>query len=137
MKEMGPSIQKLGDKYIEPTLNYIKKNSKFLVPITQISMIISLCRSLKIMVQPDCKNVEYIFVFAWVWACAAGLTEKDGVDYRKEFSNWWKGEWKSSVKFPAKGSVFDYFVDQSGDGIKFEEWAKRVETIDFDTQKGH
>ena len=37
--------------------------------------------------------------------------EKDGIDYRKEFSSWWKGEWKSSVKFPQKGSVFDYYVD--------------------------
>jgi dynein heavy chain len=74
-------------------------------------MIISVCRSLKCMITPDCKNIEYIFVFAWVWACAGGLTEKEGVDYRKEFSNWWKAEWKSSVKFPQKGSVFDYFVD--------------------------
>jgi len=115
MKDMAPSIQKLVDRYIHPTLDFIKKRCKFLIPVTQISMIISLCRSLKVMVTPECKNIEYIFVFAWVWACAAGLTEKDGVDYRKEFSNWWKGEWKSSVKFPAKGSVFDYFVDQSGD----------------------
>ena len=26
--------------------------------------------------------------------------EKDGVDYRKDFSQWWKAEWKGSVKFP-------------------------------------
>jgi len=78
-------------------------------------MIISLCRALSKMITSDCKNIEYLFVFGWVWACGGGLTEKDGVDYRKDFSQWWKGEWKSSVKFPQKGSVFDYFVDQTGD----------------------
>ena len=63
------------------------------------------------MITPDCKNIEYIYVFSWVWSCGGGLTEKDGVDYRKDFSGWWKSEWKSSVKFPQKGSVFDYYVD--------------------------
>ena len=74
-------------------------------------MIASLCRCLKPMITPDCKNIEYIFVFGLVWSVGGGLSEKDGIDYRKEFSSWWKGEWKSSVKFPQKGSVFDYYVD--------------------------
>jgi len=63
-------------------------------------MIVSLCRCLKPLITLDCKNIEYIFVFCLVWAVGGGLTEKDGVDYRKEFSGWWKGEWKTSVKFP-------------------------------------
>jgi dynein heavy chain len=32
------------------------------------------------------------------------------MDYRKEFSNWWKSEWKTAAKFPSKGTVFDYYV---------------------------
>ncbi len=71
-----------------------------------------------------------------VWALGGSLAEKDGIDYRKEFSNWWKGEWKQSVKFPSKGTIFDYFVEQSGDTIKFEEWAKKLEQIDFDPSSG-
>jgi dynein heavy chain len=99
-KETGPSLQKLFDRYIEPTIIYLKKSIKFLIPVSYISMIISLCRILKPLITPDCKNIEYIFVFSWVWACGGGITEKDGVDFRKDFSTWWKSEWKGSVKFP-------------------------------------
>jgi dynein heavy chain len=73
-------------------------------------------------------------VYACVWAIGGGLAEKDSIDYRKDFSNWWKGEWKTSVKFPSKGTIFDYFVDQSGDSAKFDEWAKKLIQIDFDPQ---
>ena len=33
-------------------------------------------------------------------------------DYRKLFSEWWRGEWsRSSYKIPDEGLVFDYYVD--------------------------
>ena len=44
-----------------------------------------------------------------IWAFGGCLTEKDNKDYRKEFSSFWKKEFKS-IKFPSKGTVFDYFV---------------------------
>jgi dynein heavy chain len=68
------------------------------------------------------KAVEYVFVFACIWCIGGGFAEKDGHDYRKEFSNWWKDKFKSTVKFPAKGTVFDYYVDLQES--KLEEWAK-------------
>jgi dynein heavy chain, axonemal len=46
-----------------------------------------------------------------VWSLAGCLGEKDGYDYRKEFSTWWKGAWKNQVKFPSKGTIFEYFVE--------------------------
>jgi dynein heavy chain len=73
-------------------------------------MVISLCRCLKPILEGEVKNLEYFFVFSLIWCLGGGLTEKDGVDYRREFSTWWKSEWKTSVKFPAKGTVFDYYV---------------------------
>lgn len=54
-----------------------------------------------------------------MWAFGGALAEKDGMDYRKEFSNWWKGAWKSQVKFPSKGTIFDYFVEVTEGGTKF------------------
>jgi dynein heavy chain len=78
------------------------------------------------------KNFEYYFVFALVWAIGGGLSEKDGIDYRKDFSNWWKGFWKSSVKFPSKGTIFDYYVENS-ETTKFVEWSKKIESIPFDS----
>lgn len=61
--------------------------------------------------QGEIKNIEYLFVYACVWAIGGCLAEKDSIDYRKDFSNWWKSEWKTSVKFPSKGTIFDYYVD--------------------------
>lgn len=69
----------------------------------------------------DVKGVESVFVFACIWCVGGGFAEKDGRDFRKEFSNWWKDKWKV-IKFPNKGTVFDYFVDL--DQSKLEEWNK-------------
>jgi dynein heavy chain len=100
-------------------------------------MVMTLCKALKPLLEANVKNLEYVFVYALVWSLGGGLSEKDGMDFRKEFSNWWKAEWKTSVRFPPKGTIFDYYVDASGDSVKFEEWTKKVQTIDFDTQQGH
>lgn len=73
-------------------------------------MVISLCKCLQKLLESEVSNVEYLFIFALIWAFGGCLTEKDGIEYRKEFSNWWKGL-KTSVKFPPKGTVFDYYVE--------------------------
>nr|SYZ35238.1 PtDNAH9b [Paramecium tetraurelia] len=127
-------LQKLFDRYIEGTLLFLKKHCKTLIPVNPISMIISLCKALLPLLQGEVKNMEYHFVYCCVWAIGGVLSEKDSIDYRKDFSNWWKGEWKTSVKFPSKGTVFDYFVEQNSENVKFDEWAKRLSNIDFDPQ---
>lgn len=99
-------------------------------------MIISLCKALIPLLSGEVKNVEYLFVYACVWAIGGALAEKDGIDFRKDFSNWWKGEWKTSVKFPSKGTIFEYYVDQTSDSARFEEWAKKLITIEFDPTQG-
>jgi len=60
-------------------------------------------------------NLEYIFVYATIWGIGGCLTEKDGVDYRKYFSTWWKSYWKNTVKFPPKGNIFDFYVEIIGE----------------------
>jgi len=102
------------------------------VPVSAISQVISLCKSLTTLLQGEV-SLEYSFVFALVWALGGCLGEKDGIDYRKEFSSWWKNAWKSAVKFPSKGTIFDYFVDTSGDGCRFSEWASQLTNAEFDT----
>lgn len=79
-------------------------------------------------------------MFAIIWCCGGCLAEKDSFDYRKEFSNWWKSEWKTAAKFPSKGTVFDYVVTspKNSEGglepVKFNEW--NLEQIDFDSSRG-
>lgn len=68
-------------------------------------MITSLCKILQYNIQKEMANIkteedkevsydqnkiEHIFVMCAVWAFGSSLTEKDGKDYRKNFSNWWR-----------------------------------------------
>jgi len=122
-------LQNLFDKYIEESLWHIKRNFKYTVPVVDISLIISICKLLEAVLKTnEVSGLEYIFVFACIWCMGGGLSEKDAVDYRKLFSNWWKDKWKF-IKF-SKGSVFDYYVDL--DQSRLEEWSK-LNTKDMDS----
>ena len=50
-------------------------------------------------------------------------------DYRTEFSRWWVNEFKS-VKFPAQGTVFDYYIDSESQ--KFLPWSANVSAFELD-----
>merc|ERR1719230_2330493 len=90
-------------------------------------MIDTLCSLLDALLKESIfDSLEYWFVFCAVFAVGACLAEVDGVDYRKQFSNWWKNEMKT-IKYPSKGTVMDYVVRES----RLEEWTTMVETIDY------
>jgi len=115
-------LQQLFDKYVPDTLFHCAKSFKHVVPQAEISMVMSMCRLLEnIISRHDVKGLEYVFVFACIWCIGGGYIEKEGKDYKKEFSNWWKEKWKI-IKFPGKGTVFDYFVDI--ENSKLEDWNK-------------
>ena len=124
------------------TLFYIKKSCKLLIPVAPISMVASICKILEIILREEYSNIEYVIVFAIIWCCGGALAEKENIDYRKEFSNWWKSEWKTTAKFPSKGTVFDYYIlnpRNSEGGIepcKFAEWSEILGSVDFDTSRG-
>merc|ERR1711964_772701 len=63
-------------------------------------------------------------------ALGGALADKDNIEYRKIFSNWWKSEWKT-IKFPGKGTVFDYFVVKNEN--KLDEWSKIVKEKIYDS----
>ncbi|OXB71015.1 UNVERIFIED_CONTAM: hypothetical protein H355_008666 [Colinus virginianus] len=110
-EDIKGQLLKLFEKYGPATLDYIQRHCKHSVPVVSISFITSFCSMLEGMLPEEPQALEYFFVFCFIWACGACLHEKDGVDYRRQFSNWWRNEWKT-IKFPSKGTVFDYYVDQ-------------------------
>ena len=115
-------LQGLFDKYIPDTLFYCKKTFIHVIPQTDICMVMAICKLLEsIFKTTDVKGPEYVFVFACIWCIGGGYIEKDGKDYKKEFSNWWKDKWKV-IKFPSKGTVFDYYVDI--ENSKLDDWSK-------------
>lgn len=79
--------------------------------------------------QIELDALEYWFCFCMVWAVGGCLAEVDGVDYRKQFSNWWKQEMKT-IKFPSKGTVFDYFVQDA----RMEEWSIIVDPLEYSSE---
>jgi len=119
--ERKRDLQGLFDKYLEESLRHIRKTFKYLVPVVEITLVVCICKLLESMLVGEIKGLEYIFVFACVWCLGSGFAEKDGHDYRKEFSAWWKDKWKT-VRFGNKGTVFDYYVDVEKNSL--EEWSK-------------
>jgi len=112
------------------TMHWMLKNVKILVPMVDICLISACCSLLDNLLAPaNYDSLEYWFMFCFTSACGLCLAEVDGVDYRKNFSNWWKGEMKS-VKYPSKGGIFDYFVKDA----KFEEWSSAVETLEYSSE---
>ena len=135
--DLRSNVQKLFDKYIEVSLNFIFRQCKFLIPMSKMAMVISICKALEPLMDISLKDkvlfIEFLFVWAAIWAIGACLTEKDGVDFRKTFSDFWRGQgdWKV-VRFPGKGTIFDFYIEQSGETPKLEEWSKKVPTIEYD-----
>jgi dynein heavy chain len=131
--ERKKDLQQLFDKYMHETLNHCEKSYKHVIPQTKMCMVMATCKLLEALLNKgNVKGLEYVFVFACIWCIGGGYIEKDGKDYKKEFSNWWKDKWKV-IKFPAKGTVFDYFVDV--ENSKLDDWTKMtgpdvVSTID-------
>jgi len=100
-------------------LKHCVKNFKHVVPQVQIAMVISICKLLEnILANNDVKNLDPVFVFACIWCIGGGYIEKEGRDFKKDFSGYCK-EFFKHHRF--KGSVFEFFVDI--ENSKFEEWS--------------
>jgi dynein heavy chain len=88
-------------------------------------MISVVCSFLQHLLHPsNYEALECWFVSCFTFGVGMGLTEVDGIDYRKNFSNWWKNEMKT-IKYPSKGTIFDYFVNEN----RMEEWLTIVDTL--------
>ncbi|XP_031759446.1 dynein heavy chain 11, axonemal [Xenopus tropicalis] len=127
----------LFDKYVPPCLDQFRTGFlKTVTPILENSMVQTLCSLLDCLLNTD--NVppdsarelyELYFVFACIWAFGGALQRDQLTDYRVEFSRWWTKEMKS-VKFPAQGTIFDYFLDSKA--RRFISWAERVPSFEMD-----
>jgi len=127
----------LFEKYCDETLLAMTRDFKYMAPILDFNVVQTLCNILQGLLTPEnCPKgkdnddvvVETYFVFAAIWAFGSAFSITDGVDYRKNFSAWWKGKW-ASVKLPTKGQVFDFFVERGT--LKWQPWSSIVEKIEY------
>eukprot|EP00163_Fabomonas_tropica_P016273 TRINITY_DN2925_c0_g1_i1.p1 TRINITY_DN2925_c0_g1~~TRINITY_DN2925_c0_g1_i1.p1 ORF type:complete len:4072 (-),score=1488.94 TRINITY_DN2925_c0_g1_i1:296-12511(-) len=128
-------------RYVPTTLQELRLNYKHSVPMTNFNMVYTICNLMSGLLDPENKampedpsplTLETYFVFAAVWGFGSALIRKDNIDYRKQFSEWWKFNFKQ-IKFSPRDSVFDVFVDPETE--KFVQWRSVVPESDFDSQQ--
>jgi dynein heavy chain len=135
--EIKANMTELFEKYLGPTLYQLKLAMKTIIPMVDMQLVQTALHLLEglltpaVMKGPSVELVESYVVFSCVWAFGSSLFTKDNIDYKKEFSGWWKSEFKT-VKFPTRGTIFDYYVDE--DEKKFEPWTKIVPVIEYDPE---
>ena len=125
---------------MESTLTFVKKNCELIIPISDISMVISLCKVLETLLEnitnqfassSNLIKIDTLFIYALIWAIGGSL----GQDYQKILSNYIRNfAEEKNIKFPAKGTIFDYFIDNTNkENLKFEEWSSKInKQLDFD-----
>jgi len=128
----------LFEKYVPTCLDAMRNRFKMITPVSEWSMVNSLCHLLKLLMVPQntpegCSKEDYELYFSWaaVWAFGGALFKDQLVDWREEFSKWWVTEFKT-VKFPSQGTVFDYFI--RSEDKKFALWNEVVPKFEYDPE---
>ena len=136
------------DVFLQPCLKQLK-NSRFIIDqVFQITFVISFCKLLEAYIDKKEACVpnnpkkqtkgddepypgyDLLFCFCAIWAMGGILTDKDGVDYRRNFSDWFRQNFKQ-YRIPTKGTIFDYYVVMDPENPHFEEWAKKIPEIEY------
>ncbi|KAI5106110.1 dynein heavy chain 11, axonemal, partial [Silurus meridionalis] len=129
----------LFDKYVSRCIEQMRSSFKTIIPIPENSMVQTLCLLLDCLLTPE--NIpadspreiyETYFVFACIWAFGGATYQDQLRDYRAEFSQWWTKEMRS-IKLPAHGSVFDYYLDPQT--RRFLPWTDKIPPFYTDAEK--
>lgn len=136
--------------YLEKTLQLLKRYRFIVQSVFQITFVVSCCKLLEAYLEKKyaCNSkkvniddekgedgyvgLDHVFAYCVLWSCGAILTEKELVDYRRNFSEDFKNMFKE-IKFPNKGTIFDYYmsIDFDNKTFKFEEWNKKIPEIEY------
>ncbi|KAL7886390.1 hypothetical protein AOLI_G00041110 [Acnodon oligacanthus] len=126
----------LFDKYVSRCMEHMRSSAKIITSIPESSMVQTLCSLLDGLLTPEnipadsTRDVyETYFVFACIWAFGGATYQDQARDYRAEFSQWWVKEMKS-VKLPAHGSVFDFYLDPQT--RRFSLWSDKVPSFQME-----
>lgn len=118
------NVHSMFEKYLPLSLKYFAMDLQAVVNCNDISLCISILRLLDTILTRDiivdAAAFETAFVFCVIWGFGSVLTTSDdGTDYRKNFSDWFRGKFKS-IKIPSRDTIFDYWLDPKTS--KFESW---------------
>mmetsp|Transcript_25005 Transcript_25005/g.85566 ORF Transcript_25005/g.85566 Transcript_25005/m.85566 type:complete len:4525 (+) Transcript_25005:136-13710(+) len=140
-KQYRPLLMQMFGKYVAKSIEHCRRNFGTIVPILPINIAGSICKIMEGIIPseevrgapaPNNKLLEYQFVFACVWALGGAMLVDKVVDYRTQFSAWWKTEWKD-VFFPDTGLVFDYYVDEKN--VMMVPWDDKVPGFGYSSRE--
>jgi dynein heavy chain, axonemal len=130
-------VHALFERYVPDCLKYFASSVQSVVQCNDISLSIAVLRHLDRLltrtIVVDDNMLETTFVFCLIWGFGSGLTiSDDGEDHRKNFSEWFRGKFKS-IKIPSRDTIFDYWLDPRTN--KFESWkaSPAFKEIEFDS----
>lgn len=140
-KALQSAIPMLFERYIPPCFEAHITRLQTITPVTEWGMTNSLLKMLELVMTeenlpPECAkdDYEYYFVFCAIWAFGGVMFKDQLVDWREVFSKWWQAEFKT-VKFPATGTVFDYFLQRAADGhLIWVSWTTVVPSYTYDPE---
>ncbi|MCQ2816062.1 MAG: AAA family ATPase, partial [archaeon] len=137
------------DLFLAPCLKYLKKEGKFTVEkVFSITFVVGFCKMLEAYIDkkeaciPKNKKkitkadddpypgYDLLFCFCAIWSMGSILSDKDGEDHRRKFSDWFRSTFKQ-YRIPTKGTVFDYYVVMDPESPRFEEWTKKISEIEY------
>ena len=136
------------ETFLVPCLKFLKSARLIVDLVFQITFVIGFCKILEAYIDKKeaCRNrdpkkqikgedepypgYDLLFCFAAIWSMGGILTEKDGIDFKRNFSDWFRQNFKQ-YRIPPKGTVFDYFVVMDPENPRFEEWTKKIEEIEY------
>uniref|UniRef100_A0A8D0HGT5 Dynein axonemal heavy chain 2 n=1 Tax=Sphenodon punctatus TaxID=8508 RepID=A0A8D0HGT5_SPHPU len=121
-KVEAETLQRMFDKLINKILAFKKENCQELVPISEYSGIVSLCKLFTSLATPEngvnpadgdnyTTMVEMYFTFSMIWSLSAAVDEEG----RKKIDSCLR---EMEGSFPNKDTVYEYFVDP-----KKKNWA--------------
>ena len=145
------TFSNLFDRYVPATMLFLQKECKTFISSNEFKMVQTLlcifeatvnnlwdASSKKALSEDHVKDYafEACFVFSCVWAFGSVLGCVNGVDYKRSFSTWWKSKW-TTVKFPIKGTVFDYKVDLKHAAVSIVPWCSPTHKAEDIVVKGY
>eukprot|EP01059_Diplonema_ambulator_P035162 TRINITY_DN8181_c0_g2_i3.p1 TRINITY_DN8181_c0_g2~~TRINITY_DN8181_c0_g2_i3.p1 ORF type:complete len:4166 (+),score=1836.14 TRINITY_DN8181_c0_g2_i3:116-12613(+) len=127
-------LDNLFDKYVGHIFEYYKRVMKPIVGVTDLSIVQTICRLLQGLLIPEnvpsgspSEHYERYFLFCLVWAFGGPLSSDGRIDFRTNFSNWWKKEFPHlRLTLEEKQSIFDTFIPDKSEDKEFVPWSTIV-----------
>ncbi|XP_051780690.1 uncharacterized protein LOC114649411 [Erpetoichthys calabaricus] len=118
-------LSKVFNTALDPIFNYVLREIKYPIPLTEVGLFQTISNLLGAMLNDKAQSlggqfhIERLFLFCLIWTVGGLLQDHD----KKKFSDVLKIHSTSLPDYDEEISVFDYYVDESGE---WELWTSHL-----------